>query len=436
MPDLIIKNQSMVPAVNNADRPAESKQEVQNEKTPEKVDSFVSQQQDPIESQKKEKGFNIFKAALGFVKGFVKEGCLIAFFIPKLLFNLATDPVNTIKGFANGFLALGKLLFNPSELVKVLSNAWEQFKAADSDQKGQVLGRILANITTIPLVGNPLFLNARLVSSCKRFFVSRSAITANADVLSRFQSVTGSRWKTFLASRKIAKRANLQKDFERALKLEKIHPELAPKLEVVNNIPCSIVAAYAPSEHLIMVNRPWLYSVPTRFLSFIFPGIENLTGTFIRHEVKHVGQVLLAARAGGPLPYIRAPWGETIPCMPQRIWDRAYQLSPLKPGTRLYSRAQQLPKQFETCAQRSNDVLSGGSLWKIYRNRKAYMKDPLEVEARKVQRRYTGLAPAIPTPSIHNLPRLAPLAEDTEGKNTVNNTATQQENGNELNKAA
>ncbi len=46
---------------------------------------------------------------------------------------------------------------NPSELVKALGNAWEQFKAADSDEKGQVIGRILANITTVPLAGNPLF---------------------------------------------------------------------------------------------------------------------------------------------------------------------------------------------------------------------------------------------------------------------------------------
>ena len=435
MSDLTVKDKPAVPAANNAGRPAAANQEVQNGQVPEEGDNFVAQQ-GAAETQEKEKGFNIFKAAWGFVKGFVKEALSIVFFIPKLLFNLVTDPVNTIKGFANGFLALGKLLINPSELVKALGNAWEQFKAADSDQKGQVLGRILANITTVPLSGNPLLLNARLVSSCKRFFVGRSAIAANADVLSRFQSITGSRWKTFLASRKIARRANLQRDFERALKLEGIPAELAPKLIITKKeLPLTLIGGYVPSKHIIYMNQIWLSILPTRLISFIFPGMENIIGSLLRHEVKHAGQALLAARVGGQVPIVRTGLG-ALPFMPQHIWDRAYQLAPLKPGTRLYNRATQIPGQFEVTFQRtSGATTSGGSFWRNYRNQKAYMKDPLEREAFRAQLRYTGLVPAIPTPSIHNLPRLAPLAEDAEDRNT-NNTTTQQENGNALNRAA
>lgn len=436
MSDLTVKDKPAVPAANNAGRPAAPNQQVQNGQAPDEGDNFVAQQ-GAAENQEKEKGFNIFKAAWGFVKGFVKEALSIAFFIPKLLFNLVTDPVNTIKGFANGFLALGKLLFNPGELVKALGNAWEQFKAADSDQKGQVIGRILVNITTVPLAGNPLLLNARLVSSCKRFFVGRGAIAANADVLSRFQSITGSRWKTFLASRKIAKRANLERDFERALRLEGIPAELAPKLIITKKeLPLTLLGGYVPSKHVIYINQVWLNILPTRLISFILPGMENRFGTLVRHEVKHAGQALLAARVGGEVPRIIATIFGPLPFIPQRVWDRAYQLSPLQPGTRLYNRAAQIPKQFEVSFQRtSGAATSGGSFWRNYRSQRAYLKDPLERETFRVQMRYTGLAPAIPTPSIHNLPRLAPLVEEANG-NSTNTSNSGQQNGNRLDRAA
>ena len=211
MSDLTVKDKPAVLAANNAGKLAAANQQVQNGQAPEEGDNFVAWE-GAAKNQEKEKGFNIFKAAWGFVKGFVKEALSIAIFIPKLLFNLLTDPVNTIKGFANGFLALGKLLVNPSELVKALRNAWEQFKAADSDKKGEVIGRLFTNCVSLPVIGNPLLLNVRILSAIRRTQIGTSKILGNAGSLISLYKTNGLQ-KTIHEARELVRMANIEKDF-------------------------------------------------------------------------------------------------------------------------------------------------------------------------------------------------------------------------------
>lgn len=64
-------------------------------------------------------------------------------------------------------------------------------------------------------------------------------------------------------------------------------------------------------------------------------------------------------------------------------------------------------------------ILTGGLIKKLKAERR-YKGTVLEKEAFRTQRYYTGLAPAIPTPSIHNLPRLAPKEEKQESNNGLN----------------
>ena len=82
-------NQPRSPAVHG--NPVPEEQNVQNEQE----DAFEENQK--AAPKKKENGFNIFSFSWGLVKGFVKEAFNILLFVPKLAFNLITNPVETIK---------------------------------------------------------------------------------------------------------------------------------------------------------------------------------------------------------------------------------------------------------------------------------------------------------------------------------------------------
>ena len=398
MADIVINNPPPVGNANRIHRP-QAKQDAQNPNVNEQdKDVFIG----PNNNPPAKKGFNIFSFSWGLIKGFVKEAITIALFIPKLVINLITNPVDTIKGFVNGFIVLGKLLSNPSELGNVLKNAWEAFKNADSDEKGQIIGRILCNFVPLPIVGNPLLLNIRLLSSMRRFGVGINAIARNTRTLARFHRMNGcSRWRTFLAARRIAKRENLLRDFQKSLRLEGISGAIAPRLVLTSKLNILMVGGYTPMQHIIYINKAWLNFLPSGML-----------GKIIRHEVKHSGQALLAARAGGRIPQIRMPNGQLVDFMPSHIWNNAHQIAPITPGSPLYQRASLIPQQFEVSFRNSAGAVNiSGNFWANFRAQRNYLNDILEIEARAAQNRYTGLMPRIFSPSIHNVPRLAPLAD-------------------------
>ena len=268
-------------------------QENQNHINQNQEDKFVTRNRNG--SQRK--SFNLFNFAGGLIKGFFKEVFAIVTFLPVLAFNLITNPVGTIKGFVNGFKALASLLLNPDKLMETLKNAWEHFKNCDSEKQGEIIGRIICNFIPLPIIGNPLLLNARLISMSRRIGTGAAAIAKNAGVLSRFYRKSGgSKWKTFLAARKIAKKANLKKDFQRALKLEGIPAELAPKLRLMN-LPGMTGGMYMSNMHTIIINKRMFNILPS-----------GKIGTFIRHEVKHAGQALsLPARSARNHPPLLLP---------------------------------------------------------------------------------------------------------------------------------
>ena len=250
-------------------------------------DAFVRRPINPV-NRNRERGFNPIRFTTGIVKGFVKEFISIALFIPKLLYGLVTNPIGTIKGIVSGVAAIGSLLANPAKLMELLKKGWECFKEADSEKKGEIIGRILCNFVPVPGIGSPLLLNARLISTVRRFGVSAKAIGSNTKTLARFYRMSGkSKLKTFFVARRIAKKANIKKDFERALKLEGIPKELAPKLAIVK-LPPLYGGAYISSKHMIIINKTHCNFLPSWYI-----------GGFIRHEVKHAGQALSLAKCSG-----------------------------------------------------------------------------------------------------------------------------------------
>ena len=177
-------------------------------------------------------GFNIFKAAWGIVKGFTKEiFTMLGFFLKSFI-----HPIETIKGLINGGVALVKLISNPTALASALKNGWERFKSMDSDERGQFIGRLLFNFTPVSGLLNPLLINARLASSLIiRPAVSLKAITQNVETLARFYRASGNDLKkTLLAARKIGRRANLEKDFQRLKSIQKVFSGTHYKLILEN----------------------------------------------------------------------------------------------------------------------------------------------------------------------------------------------------------
>ena len=268
--------QEQQPPVPNGN-PAQPQQNIQNQQ------KDVSQENQEAANENKETRFDPLNFGWGLVKGAVKEVFNMIIFIPKLIFNLFTKPKETIKGLATGFSNLFKLIFNPRELMKTLSKAWENFCNADSDKKVEILGKIFANFVSVPVIGNPLLLNARLLSACRRVGVSTKAIIQNRAYLSEFYKTHGSKWKTFEEARSIARKANWEKDFERALKLEGIPKELAPKL-VFGEMPVALSnlrGAYIPQLHTIVINTQ-----KQNIFSSIYHWISgNSTSKIIRHEI-------------------------------------------------------------------------------------------------------------------------------------------------------
>ena len=412
---------------------------VVNRNNPQNEQGNEFQEGQEAASQKKENGFNLFNCLFGFAKGIIKETINMVLFIPKLVFNLITNPVETIKGLIKGFSSLIHLILNPAELMKALNKAWENFCNADSEGKGKILGKIFANFVALPVIGNPLLLNARLISGFNRISTGITAIIKNKAYLSEFYKTCGSRWQTFQEARNLAKKANCEKDFQRALKLEGIPQELAPKL-IFERLPKNMLGGYSASMHTLVIN--------TRHRNIFLTVLDfikgNTTGQIVRHEVKHAGQALHAASIGGKVPFITPPkrlindiaisisrvksvkefnflsaaerryWYRLAKneiktnrdfylFLPENIWNKAVSL---KPKIKTSIPAKDIPAKFLEALF----LQEGGCSFKVYRSH------PIEREAFRAQARYIGLAPRFYSPSIHNIERLL-LEEQEENRN-------------------
>lgn len=465
MPDLLIQNKPINNKVIN--QPQEDAGTTHPNKREEAIepreDSVVILPENQQFSEKSQASIlsmalSPFKFIWGCTKGVVKETFnFMGFFL-----NFVIHPIESVKNLFNGLKGLGHLILNPRKAITLLKQAWNDFKEADADQKGQIVGRLLYN-----LMPGTLLSNVKLISILHRTLISSNVIVKNMNTLKRFHKLNGGDLKkTILAGRKIARKENLKKDFLRSLKLEGIPLELAPEFRIKNlenllqkegfnnifhNISVSknsknLFGAYQPSSHTMLMNSQILDSwIPIGFI-----------GSFVRHEIKHAGQALRASKAGGKVPlvmpkeklieklvddnlngqmfFLGSPSREAIKeavvkqvdnniqafyFMPEKIWnDASRKLGILKPGTKAHKEALKVPEQFNEAYELSQKAQShyfnGPEKAKDY---KKYKNCAIEKPAFMAQAQYPGLGPNIKSPSIHNLPRLS----DTDKKQEENN---------------
>lgn len=339
-----------------------------------------------------------FKFVWGLTKGFVKEAFnFLGFFL-----GFITSPIQSIKNLFNGLKGLGHLILNPNKAVDLLKQTWKNFKEADADKKGEIIGRIALNLSPTGLL-----LNVKTISNINRIIIGMKAIRKKWDVIKHvYKNYEKGKGKAFRAAWETYKNANFKADLKRSFQLENIPKELQPKysrnyfVEVNNN---AVFAYYEPAKHS--------YGAPFghRMLS-----PSGYMGGFIRHEVKHAGQNLIIARAG------------LTSSLPKEIALKAREIAPILPGSKLYKKAKKYESGYESWMKvnqefasasmvknikwRTKGLLSPSFMKAFLEYKFAFIKYKLNLFEREAfwsQAIYTRFMPPIPLPSIHNLPRLA-----------------------------
>lgn len=416
----------------------------------------------------------------GLLKGVVKE----AFSILTFFGNFILHPVDSIKGFCSGVAGLFKLISNPTLLKEAIKSGWESFKNADAEEKGEMLGRLLFNFTPAASL-----MNVRLLSQVNRFTTGLTAIAKEAKHLKSTYKTSDLK-STFREAKIIARKANIEKDFKRALKIEGIPKELAPNL-VCADLPDGVAGAFVPEQYTVYINKA---SLEKKF-SFSF-------GKTVRHEVKHVGQALSLAKSGLPIPKKRE-----IPFIPDSIVEMARSHPQLKVRSNVspenmaqaFKEASRYQKKFRNARKyetfenimdrlfapkqahieeltnkmtksavslgkdrvigklraikkakvpvirflrvikfTSPLIKEGLGQWgaKISSNVRRYLTNAIEKETWAVQRKYTGLAPRLHTPAVHNISRLSEVGKEKNVKTEEVLVMKQEDKGIVLDNAA
>lgn len=342
-------------------------------------------------------GFNFTKGmCIGFCSEFIS---MLKFFV-----NAIVDPIGTVKGLIQGGATLIKLLTNPPELINSLKNAFHAFQNADAHEKGKIFGAILFNVSPVGSLQN-----MRILSSLRRIPVSVGAIVENWKLLQRYHRMNGGSWfNTMLAAKRVAAKANIKLDFQKALKMEGIPEHLAPKLRFTSKKgpPGGNKARgwYDVNKHEIVITTKALNWLP---ISDLIPGFS--VGGLMRHEMKHAAQHILIAKAGLPsgLPLkIQL----NISSDPKKYLSEAKKIYESAKNYPVYSKIVTSSVTSSNLWTRTGQIIT--RTWQIINYKFQYFLNWMEIEARLVQHTYQGIMPRIHSPSIHLLPYLAPSTEN------------------------